>query len=215
MEERNIQRHPSFGMIGFSRVSCRPGQLLFGSSIKPMSFIRMTITQGEKEYRYGNDFYFGHGVLAEVDLSPAQFAELLTNMNVGTGVPCTINFIDGKPVVKFKEEDETKETREVLKTIKERGGKITEPLEDLEIAIKNHISSGAIKKKHGEPLLGLLQSMKQEVNSNLPFYLEQLEESAEKVVLAKKAEMDAYYIHAITKLGIDKLQELMQIEDKT
>jgi len=81
--------HESYGMLGFYRVqgTDRP---LFGSSLKHNNTIRLTLKTGVHSRNLNRDWYYGGRTLFEVEMSASQFADLVSNMNVGDGVPVTI-----------------------------------------------------------------------------------------------------------------------------
>jgi len=77
------ESHPSYGMVSFNRQQQTPPANLFGSSIKHQTLISLTIRRGTKERDLSRDWYFGGEELIEVLLSPNQFAEAITHMNMG------------------------------------------------------------------------------------------------------------------------------------
>jgi hypothetical protein len=82
--------HPSFGLIGVSRVTSN-GTRMFGSAIDHSSFIEVTVAHAELIRSPGYDRYVRKGIpLVRLRMSAAQYAELLTTMNCGDGVPCTL-----------------------------------------------------------------------------------------------------------------------------
>lgn len=86
--------HPSFGMLSFSRAHGGHSNL-FGSSIQHRDTIHMVLKEGTVSRDLNEDWYFGGPEIVEVEMSQSQFAELITSMNMGSGVPCTIKFIKG------------------------------------------------------------------------------------------------------------------------
>ena len=90
---KKAENHPSYGMLGFCRTS-RSSTHLFGSSIQHKNTIVMTLKHGELNRQLNEDYYFGREVIAEVEMSFSQFAEAITAINVGDGVPCTIRFTE-------------------------------------------------------------------------------------------------------------------------
>lgn len=74
--ERETFKHPAFGMIGFSRVSGGENTL-FGSSIKHNDRIVMTLKHGEQDRHLHDDWYYGRGLITEVEMSYSQFAEVI------------------------------------------------------------------------------------------------------------------------------------------
>ena len=87
--QETIKKHPSYGMLSFHRVhgAATP---LFGSSVQHRDTIRLTLKEGEVKRSLNTDWYFGGKQLFEVEMSLSQFAELITSLNMGDGIPVTI-----------------------------------------------------------------------------------------------------------------------------
>lgn len=81
--------HPAYGMLSFSRRSGSKTPL-FESSIEHRDTIAMTLTHGDVTRGLNTDWYHGNGIIAEVEMSYSQFAEAITSMNMGSGVPVTV-----------------------------------------------------------------------------------------------------------------------------
>lgn len=203
-------KHPAYGMVQFSRVTGSP-QVLFGSSIQPQSWIELTIRRGEVNHDLGKDWFFGHGEIISVQLSPAQFAELLTSMNVGTGVPCTIEHVNGEKMPRLTMEDIPKEAASIINHMREKGQEITKHFQRFEDKMKQLVGEKKISKKMADEIEGTFFKLKQDLQSNLPFYLDQLNKSSEKIVVAKKAEVDAFVSTIITRMGLEKLDEVKKM----
>ena len=105
--EREVFKHPAFGMIGFSRVSGRENTL-FGSSIKHNDRIVMQLKHGTQDRHLHEDCYYGHGLITEVEMSYSQFAECISTLNVGDGVPCTIRFTEKDGEIPYIKENKSK-----------------------------------------------------------------------------------------------------------
>ena len=94
------KQHPSYGMIRFARSSIGgSGTALFGSSIMHNNVIRLSISKGMME-REGNEDWFLAGtdindMIVEVEMSYTQFAEAITSLNIGEGIPVTITKVNG------------------------------------------------------------------------------------------------------------------------
>ena len=104
-EEMNtqIEKDKSWGMVGFYR-TYGGGKELFGSDVTNHNTIRLTIKHARKHRELGKDWTMGDDIICEVELSALQFAELLTNMNVGDGVPCTIKYTREDGCIEYKNE---------------------------------------------------------------------------------------------------------------
>lgn len=99
MEDEKCTTHPSFGLVGFSRASVcgMRSHRMFGSAIgKHFNIVHLEIRRAEQHHHLSRDRFHGREELIRVELSEAQFASLLTNMNSGSGVPCTILYVRGE-----------------------------------------------------------------------------------------------------------------------
>ena len=90
---QTTERHPSYGMIGVHRVNGETS--LFQSDVKHYHFIRIEIKDARKVIHGTHEFIMGDTVVASVHMSEAQFAQMITQPNVGDGVPCTIHYSAG------------------------------------------------------------------------------------------------------------------------
>ena len=94
------KQHPSYGMIRLSRSSIGGGgTALFGSSIMHNDVIRLSISKGIMEREGSEDRFFAResmkDQIVEVEMSYTQFAEAITSLNIGGGVPVTITRLNG------------------------------------------------------------------------------------------------------------------------
>src|SRR5690348_14260776 len=95
MDDRIRSEHPSYGVCLAHRVS-GGRDVLFGSNIRHSHTVRLTISRASKDWHLHEDWIHQEKELIEVEFSPVQWAELITNMNVCPGAPCTIRFIKGE-----------------------------------------------------------------------------------------------------------------------
>lgn len=86
------ETHESYGMIGVSRVQSSDRCALFGSDAGYRNLIEIRLQGGGQRVRSLNhDSYRASGpALFSVWLTEAQYAQMITSPNVGSGVPCTI-----------------------------------------------------------------------------------------------------------------------------
>lgn len=192
--------HPSYGMLMFSRVQ-GGNPRLFGSALNGhQSFIRLTLLPGMMEHNLNHDRYTSTSItpLVEVDLSAAQFAELLTTMSTSPGVPCTIRHINGKTVEDPPEiETETERIRSSfssdltrfvnrMQELRAEGEKLTEKLPEKSKKALKHVFDGMIMQ----------------LESNLPFIADQFDKATDKMVSSAKAEIEAFMSHQIHAAGL-------------
>ncbi len=203
MVDEKIFTHESYGIVSFNRIT-GGSRRLFGSVLPGHSeTIRFTVSRGERHHSLSRDWFFPRKNLIEVELSPAQFAELITTMNMGAGVPCTIKYLDGKTV---EEPPMTDIEQEEIRTgFGEEMKKLGNSLIELSNTVTEVISASRLSKQDREKILNGVAGLIQEVKSNLPFVETSFREATEKVVMAAKAEFEAFMVHSIARAGLTAL----------
>lgn len=212
--EKEVFTHPAFGMIGFSRVNGGESTL-FGSSIKHNDRIVMTLKHGEQERHLSKDWYCGNEIIAEVEMSYSQFAECITAMNVGSGVPCTIRYTEKDGNIPAIAENNSK--REQFR--QEFSDKILKAMEQVHEQI-NEIQKSLDKKKNfgvkdRKDMISALLQIEHNIGCNLDFCVKQFDDQMEKTTLEAKGEIEAFCqnkINSITQPALtenrDKITEL-------
>lgn len=206
--EGTRKSHPAFGVLRFSRVSGGSGNL-YGSEINHNSYIKMELQPSEEVRSLSHTWYFGQSkCLVQVDMSAAQFAELISSLNVGSGVPCTIRYMNGIGHIPEIADDGDTFHEQIKNDIKDKTHVIVDTAVALEKELAKMLAESKLPKVKQEALRGLCAKITMELRSNMPYILEQYQEGAEKIGAKAKAELDAFYTHQITKLGLDTLRKL-------
>lgn len=195
--------HPAYGMIQFSRVHNSSTRRLFGSSIeRHYTTVRMTVSRARWTHDLNEDRYFSGDELIEVELSAAQFAELITTMNMGPGVPCTLRYVGGERIP--DPPDEKTEVDRVRSSFKESLHDFVRRMQQERKRIEKHTEKLSAKAR--EEIRIALEVMIQQLASNVPFIESQFEEAAERVTLAAKKEIEAFTQHAVHVAGVTALR---------
>lgn len=199
------ESHPSYGMIGFYRTSGHTR--LFGSRLPIHNhYITLRLQTAVRRFSYGEEKVSGVGgrQIVEVQFSAIQFARLLTEMNMGDGVPCTLRRING---VEMPEVPETPpELHESAAEARARVAAIREKTA-ADIASVRELMTGKVPKKVQEAVEAILQSHLNHVTSSVPFWSQRVDEAAERASAEAKAEVDAYVTSAVTKAGLAAMSD--------
>lgn len=214
--ERETYKHPAFGMIGFSRIT-GGDNVLFGSSIKHNDRIQLTIKHGEQDRMLHEDWYYGRKKIVEVEMSYSQFAECISTMNVGDGVPCTIRFTEKDGYIPAIEENNSK--REQFRN--EFSGVIEKAMEQIQNQINQIQESINTKKTLGikdrKEIVSQLQHVKHNIGSNLDFCVSQFDEQMDKSTMEAKGEIEAFCQNKINSIAqaalVEKKDELIGLEN--
>lgn len=207
MSRDERETHPSYGMIRVSRIQ-GGGVRLFGSKLPTHNtFMELEIREGSIGHDLGRDWYSGSGGkrIVTIHMSNVQFAELITSLNIGDGVPCTIKW-DGR------EEKEEPPLREIeLTRIRNAAQKDMNALagrsRDRAKPVLEKLKSLKLPKGVYEEVAMVFHLVEQDLEKNMPFAAEQFQRAADKVEQAVKAEVDAFMLHAVHKVGLAAIAE--------
>lgn len=201
------ETHESFGLIGFFR--SQGSRRLFGSHLENhASFITMRVHRAARRHGLSRDWYGTSGRLpiVEVCMSAAQFSQAITSMNMGEGVPCTIESVEGISMEKVPA-DVVAENVKIRDDFEEMISGVVELLaeahKEMDVIVE---SKSTISKSRAREMVAILAKALQEVQLNAPFVVSSFQESAEKVVTSAKAEIEAFTALALRKAGMEHMR---------
>lgn len=189
--------HPAFAQIVASRINGATN--LYDSEFHHRGFIAIRIKRSQLNRSLHRDWHFAREEIVEVHLSEAQWATFISSMNMGDGVPCTLDSLGGKdvpglPDPKLESEKHSTEVREKLEgTLK--------LLEELRAKIN---ASGLSQKKAAE-LLSTVSKCHMTLGCNLDFACESFDKHVEKTVEKAKQEVHGYITGNIMRAGLEAL----------
>ena len=126
MDDRITIEHESFAMLGITRSSCSFSQNLFGSSIQHSHTIKLKIAPAKIDRMLNRDWFHANTKpYIEVEMSYSQFAEAITSMNVGDGVPVTLRRLDDKRIEDCPQFDKRQEFEKEFEKEMLKIGKVT------------------------------------------------------------------------------------------
>lgn len=188
------EEHPAFATIGASRVSSTPGATLFGSDFKHQHFIQVTIRRARMIRSLSNDWVHGNEQLIEVALSESQWATFLSTLNMGTGIPCTLEWTPDEGYVPG-----------ILPTQDRRAqyrGDIEEHVARGIAAIDEVLASAKLSRADRSKLEGA----KAQVTGHADWVTQQFDEHSEETVEQAKHEIEAYLNAAVHRAGVAAIQ---------
>lgn len=203
--------HESFGMAALSRCSGGPNKF-FGSHLEcHPNYITLTVSRGVRDYDtelYYDRYRSSHRgrSIVELNFTAAQFAGLLTTMNMGDGVPCTLTRIGGRRLADVPDNHKA-EHRKVRSGFKKEMDNILETVSPHVEKIEKVLQKKSIGVKDRKTIREELTFIQRVFSDSAPFALSQFEESAEKVVTASKAEIEASMVGMVQRLGERALAE--------
>lgn len=206
--------HPAYGMLAFSRIT-GGNQTLFGSSIKHHDIIGMTIRHGDVTRGLNKDWYHGSDEIIHVEMSYSQFAEAITSLNQGTGVPCTIKFQAGKGAI-----PECDFINKRIQFVDEFNKTIDDCIKDAD-EILNETDKILAKKSIGKAdrakIANNMKRIAHMINDNSSFIFRQFQEQMDKTITEAKGEIEAFTQNKLNAIASQTLvehhKELQKLEN--
>lgn len=202
-EKEQRQTHESFAQLSFHRIN-GSGKSLYGSPLKHNQVIRMTVSESEMIRDLHETRYHAGRVLFEVDMSPQQFSEVITTLNMGRGTPVTLNRINNKHIDECPHQNE----RELFANeFKNQIDEVTKTAKKLVEDAQEILSQKTIKAADRKRLSGLLYRIQTDLGSNLSFTNSMFHESMDKAVSAGKHEIESFWRSIVEGMGTQSLAE--------
>jgi hypothetical protein len=198
-DDNEVIKHESFGAAVVVRQT-GGDRFMFRSDVPHPTRISLRIQRADLHRRLHEDGHFADESLVEVQFSELQWAQLLSSIGQGNGVPCTIAYVGSKRMEDcpgrdtygmLKAETKAKADR-ALKTV----DRIVKRL--AEIAGEKRITKAMIAE-----IAALAATASTEVRANMPFVTAMVEEAAEQTKMAAQAQVDGFIQDKIVQLGLE------------
>lgn len=191
-ENEEIYNHPAFGMVGFYHTHGGK-EVLFGSSIEHNNTVVLELKHGYSRRGLHNDYFYGKGLIARVEMSFSQFAELISSPNNGSGVPCTIRYIEKEGRIPAITSNISKR-KQFEAEFNEHLSSAMESIQDQITRIQESLSEKKnLGVKDRKEIISQLQQAKCNIGANLDFCANQFNEQMDKTVQEAKGEVEAFF----------------------
>lgn len=195
--------HPSFAQVYVGRVSGH--QNLYGSDFTHNGYITLTIQGSELRRSLSRDWHFASKPIIEIALSEAQWASLVSSFNIGSGVPCTLQYtredglIPRLPAPKSRVDQFAGEMKEDFE----------EALASLDELLKA-IDEGTtgMSKKKADTVREYVTTARAKLTGSAPFVAEQFGEHMENEMGRARTEIHGYATSLFVRAGIERIANM-------
>ena len=199
------REHPSYGLVHISRITGGPGaHKLFGSPLAHhYGTIRLSIGIAKWIHGLHHDRYQGslRGEHIEIEMSAAQFADMITSLNMGGGTPCTIRYLAGVEVP--SPPDHATEAEHIRDTFEDSLDKYKAKARSYRKRIEELTSK--LSEKARKEIRIALDVIEDQLTANVPFVLKQFQEATTRITSAARAEVDSFVTNMIRAAGIEAI----------
>jgi len=145
------------------------------------------------------DWIHGRKNIVSFKMSPTQFADAITSINVGSGTPITIEYVTGDAKSYREEPPYESKTRMFNKEFDQSCKDLAKRFDEtLKLAEETHAQKRLITE---------IQQLRQHVASNFPFINKSFTEQMEHTVTEAKGEVEAFVTHTIQSYGLDAIKK--------
>lgn len=149
-----------------------------------------------------------HRPLVSIEMSMLQFAQMMTSIGNGEGVPCTVRQFNGTPLPRYKLPDQKSTLMKYADSIEERDNSHIRSVRD---QLKAKLAEGKRPTKaEMDDMIRLLDQADSD-RSNLNFIGEQTQRIFEKAVVDAQHQIEA---HAMKHVGNNLLPKLIAADQK-
>lgn len=202
------QDHESYGMLGFYRITCSGAHPLFGSSIKHHDTILMTLKTGHMRRSLNEDWFYGDKTLFEVEMSATQFADLITSLNQGDGIPVTIRYTRDGNLHKCEEPPYIDRGALHKEEFKEHLEDVYSTSRDLiKVLADKFATKKTFNKKDQQEILDMCRKISQNIGCNQDFQISQFDRQMERSTTEAKGEIEAFFQNKMTQIAQQALVE--------
>lgn len=214
--------HPAFAVMKASRYH-GGNQQMYGSPLLHGGGISVSVEFSDEHISFSHSNYWpkhncaGGPTIVELRMSEAQWAAFISTLNVGSGVPVTLDYARTGPVERLPYIDgasfEEKRAAEIRAKVEEQNKGMTAALKRFDELLDG---GGSIKKSDLKELRGMLRQCGDHLASNTEFAANMLTEHQEKLVEAAKAEVSAMVMRMAVQFPqlAGSGPAMLQIEDK-
>lgn len=210
-----VTKHPAFGMVSVNRLKST-GTTLFASDLKHNEIIELRFYGGETQEIDGQIHHMRDHQKPHfgIQMSPAQWATMITSFGLGTGVPCTMTMRQEGELVDLPRILPVETTRQRFdRQIRESTEREIQKIRECQSRLAEMVGKGKAGKRELEELNSSLKSAVENLPVNLAYSTTLVQEAMDKIVSDGKAELEATAFGMATKLGAKQMQKRNVIED--
>lgn len=206
-ETSEAPRHPAAALISINRMHGTPTPL-FRSPVKVGDVICLSISRAHESHNgiHSGGVYDEGLPIVEVWMSEVQFAEAITRLNHGVGVPCTLRRIE-REVIELPKEVHQTEAGRIRAAFKRQVKEQMASIEARRERIMELLERGGVGKARAKEVKSELNDLIRMFVDSAPFVMERFEEEVHAVVAEAKTEVAAYTEARIREIGLGAAAE--------
>lgn len=210
MSVKETRAEPYMAMVQFSR---RNGHKNLHDVDYPRDgYIVLSIYEGQVSRSTTSDFHMASNRMpvVEIAMSELQYAQLISTMNIGYGIPGTFQYrpVPGSKAVHVEMPDPSKTTEQKFSDdVRATAKAASDASKEVAAALRELLKGKTINKGAVQAVLEKAEIAERELSSSLPFILERADEDIGDRAQRAKVEVTAFAKNLVENLGLRAMGE--------
>lgn len=198
--------HSSYGLLQLSRFTGDTNY--FDVEPRLPGGISLKIYNAKVDRHLNRNWIHQDKLLLEARLSAHQFAEAITSLNIGSGIPITLEYVNGMKIDPYQPTPSQRELFDI--EIKQHLNDITSTIDTLKQEIMDLKTKSRVSKKDIESIEGKVSRISTEIKSNIPYIEKSFNEVLDKQTIRAKQEFVEWVDSTTRQYGLDHLLKEQQ-----
>jgi hypothetical protein len=198
--------HPAFGQISINRINGGGLEFYGAAQQNHPTWFEIKIQSSECQHNLNTNWYHVKDLITSLRITSLQFTELITNMNTGEGVPCTLEFANGKYLPYIKGSTAEIDKIKARFANKLESTKIYNDEKDAEI--NEILNKKTINKEDRRRLKFLMTGVHESSKSGAKFAMKCFAEAAEDIESEVKREASEFVNYVARSAGLKALKNM-------
>jgi len=175
---------------------------LYGSDFDHQHVIMLELKHSEIMRDLSRDWHHTKDGIVRLLMSESQFATMISTLNVGSGTPCTLEYIGGQQIPGIATKKDRKEQ------FKEEMGERMETAKNYLAELRKMVENSSLSQKAKKDMLSSISGASMNIGVNLEFVKDSFGEHMEQSTEKAKQEIEAYLTASVQRLGIESAKAL-------
>lgn len=200
--------HPAFGVISLTQTTGTAA--MFGSDVPQMGSVRVEVKTARLHRELSRDWVRGQQTVVCLDMTHAQWAQFITSVGKGDGIPCTLSFREQVGNLPGIEKVETKNDT-LRNEIKAAAQERLQNAQEAILTLKKMVDEGKTGKTALSPAIANALHHIEALPGSLRFVLASAEEALERGTADAKIEVESFIGIKAQQIGLQTITQLTQI----
>ena len=196
------------GLIKFSRVNGTTS--CFGSEYISESYIQLEIVEADVQKNIGTTTYISGKNVVKLRITNHQFSELITNLNNGLNIPCTLEVVKGERMDNYKSTNTT--MSDYQHSTIELSNECFELVEKITVQLNELSNAKSPSKTKLKEVARSVDNLYTKLKHDIPWLQERFNGEMLNILSSIKQEASVWIENKLIRLGLNKSNDTKKLK---